>query len=101
MCNGSHPRYIRLTRFLTVAENPHNNGLVEQLVDYTDVEWASDALDEQSTSGFMFSLGSVLLSRNNKKQPTVALLSTKAEYRGAKWTKGQQKSMLTKRDRTG
>ena len=31
----------------------------------------------------MFSLGSVATTWSSKKQPMVALLSTKAEYRGA------------------
>jgi hypothetical protein len=31
----------------------------------------------------MCSFGSGAISWNNKKQPTIALLSTKAEYRGA------------------
>ena len=31
----------------------------------------------------MFSLGSAAITWSSKKQPTIALLSTKAEYRGA------------------
>ena len=38
--------------------------------------------DRRSTNGFMFSLGSVV-TWSSKKQPTVALSSTEAEYRGA------------------
>ena len=34
-------------------------------------------------SGYMFSLGSAANARSNKKQPTVALSSTEAEYRAA------------------
>jgi hypothetical protein len=37
----------------------------------------------KSTSGFMFSFGSGVVSWSSKKQPTVALSSTKAEYKGA------------------
>jgi hypothetical protein len=54
-----------------------------QIHGYTDVDWAHNVSDRTSTSGFMFSFGSGAVSWNNKKQPIVALLSTKAEYRGA------------------
>ena len=50
---------------------------------YTDADWAGSISDRRSTSGFMFFLGSVAISWSSKKQPTVALSSTEAEYRGA------------------
>ena len=50
---------------------------------YTDADWAGSVSDRRSTSGFMFSLGSAAISWSSKKQPTVALSSTEAEYRGA------------------
>ena len=61
----------------------HRIVTVVQLVDYTDVDWAGNAGDRRSTSGFAFSPGSVMIAWSSKKQPTVALSSTKAEYRGA------------------
>jgi len=54
-----------------------------QVHGYTHVDWADNVLDRISTSGFMFSFGSGAVSWSNKKQPTIALSSTKAEYRGA------------------
>ncbi|MCO5587900.1 hypothetical protein L7F22_041852 [Adiantum nelumboides] len=39
--------------------------------------------DHRSTCGYMFSSGSVAITWSSKKQPTVALLSTEAEYKGA------------------
>ncbi|MCO5559431.1 hypothetical protein L7F22_013031 [Adiantum nelumboides] len=48
-----------------------------------DADWAGSVCDRRSTSGFMFSLGSAAISWSNRKQPTVALSSTEAEYRGA------------------
>ena len=40
-------------------------------------------VDRRSTSGFMFSLGSAAITWSSKKQPTIALSSTEAKYRGA------------------
>ena len=54
-----------------------------QLVGYTDADWAENAADRRSTSRFAFSLGSTAIAWSSKKQPTVALSSTEAEYRGA------------------
>ena len=54
-----------------------------QVHGYTDSDWAGSISDRRSTSGFMFSLGSAAISWSSKKQPTVALSSTEAEYRGA------------------
>ena len=54
-----------------------------QLYGYTDADCAGSASDRQSTNWFMFSLGSAAITWSSKKQPTIALLSTKAEYRDA------------------
>ena len=54
-----------------------------QLYGFTDADWAGSVCDRRSTSGFMFSLGSAAITWSSKKQPTVALSSTEAEYRGA------------------
>jgi hypothetical protein len=48
---------------------------------YTDADWAGDILDRKSTSGYFFQLGEGPISWCSKKQPTVALSSTEAEYR--------------------
>ena len=53
------------------------------LFGYTDADWAGSATDRHSTSSFMFSFGSGAVTWSSKKQPTVALSSTEAEYRGA------------------
>jgi hypothetical protein len=50
---------------------------------YTDADWAGNVSDRRSTSGFLFSFGSGAISWSSKKQPTVALSSMEAEYRGA------------------
>jgi hypothetical protein len=54
-----------------------------QVHGYVDVDWAGSISDKRSTSGFMFSFGSADVTWSSKKQPTVALSSTEAEYKGA------------------
>ena len=51
-------------------------GTAAQLVGYTDVDWAGNATDRQSTFGYAFSLGSAAIAWSSKKQPIVALSST-------------------------
>ncbi len=53
-----------------------------QVHGYTDVDWASNVSDRRSTSGFMFSFKSGDVTWSSKKQPTIALSNTKANYRG-------------------
>jgi len=54
-----------------------------QVHGYTNVDWVGNVSDRRSTSGFMFFFRSGVVSWSSKKQPTIALSSTKAEYRGA------------------
>ncbi|MCO5569190.1 hypothetical protein L7F22_022900 [Adiantum nelumboides] len=54
-----------------------------ELHGYTYADWAGSTTDRRSTSGFMFTLGSAAITWRIKKQLTVALSSTEAEYRGA------------------
>ena len=58
-------------------------GVNIEVFGYTNADWAGCAYDRRSTSGYVFSFGSGAMSWSSKKQPTVALSSTKAEYRGA------------------
>jgi hypothetical protein len=53
-----------------------------QVHGYIDADWVGSILDMRSTSGFMFSFGSAAVTWSSKKQSTVALSSTEAEYRG-------------------
>lgn len=52
------------------------------LVAHSDVDWAADATDRRSTTGYCVSLSknSSLISWKTKKQPTVALSTCEAEY---------------------
>jgi hypothetical protein len=53
------------------------------LVGYSDSYWAGSTTDRKSTSGCFFSLGSGVISWYNRKQKSVALSSTEAEYMAA------------------
>ena len=50
---------------------------------YTDADRAGYKADRRSTFRFVFSFGGGAISWSSKKQPTVALSSTEAEYMGA------------------
>ena len=51
-----------------------------QLSGFTDADWAGSTVDQKSTSGYCFSLGSGMTSWCNRKQKFVALSSVEAEY---------------------
>ena len=54
-----------------------------RLAGYTDSNWVSSASDKKSTSGCYFGLGSAIVLRFNRKQKSVALSSSEAEYMAA------------------
>ncbi|MCO5549382.1 hypothetical protein L7F22_002853 [Adiantum nelumboides] len=62
-------------QFMQLSRKPH--------LDVVRSDWAGSVCDRRSTNGFMFSLGSAAITWSSKKQPTIALSSTEAEYRGA------------------
>ena len=72
---------------LSLTHNPLGRGMerlmAPPLINNIDVDWARDATDHRSTSGFMFSLGSVAIAWSSKKQLIIAMLSTEAYYRRA------------------
>jgi len=50
------------------------------LVGYCDADWASDLEDRRSTTWFVFMMGGGAISWSSKRQPTIALSTTKVEY---------------------
>lgn len=51
-----------------------------QLSGYCDADWGGDMTDRRSTTGYVFMMAGGAVSWNSRKQPTVALSSTEAEY---------------------
>jgi Reverse transcriptase (RNA-dependent DNA polymerase) len=50
------------------------------LYGFTDADWASDVNDRRSTSGYAFFLAGGAISWSSKKQTSITLSSTEAEY---------------------
>ena len=53
------------------------------MIGFTDSDWAGDPNDQKSTAGYVFTLGSGPITWSCKKQSSISLSSTEAEYRGA------------------
>ncbi len=70
-------RYLKGLRERGITFGGQDKLLVEG---YSDFDWAGDKEDQKSTSGFIFMLNGRSVSWRSKKQATVALLSTEAEY---------------------
>ena len=51
-----------------------------RLIGFTDSDWAGSVVDQKSTSGCCFSLGSTAVSWFSRKQKSVALSFAEAEY---------------------
>ena len=54
-----------------------------RLSGFTDADWARSSVDRKSTSGYCFSLGSGMTFWCSRKQKSMALSSTEAEYMAA------------------
>ncbi|KXJ62307.1 hypothetical protein RP20_CCG026806 [Aedes albopictus] len=71
-------RYVKGTKNLKLHYKKNDDA--EALVGYADADWASDAEDRKSVSGFIFKVFGNTVSWASRKQQTVALSSCEAEY---------------------
>jgi hypothetical protein len=69
-------RYLRGTTDLSLTYE----GTIKPLSGFSDADWAGCHDTRQSTSGYVFSLGSGAISWSSRRQQAVALSSTEAEY---------------------
>lgn len=53
---------------------------VGKIIGYTDADWGNDPNDSRSYTGYVFTLGGAAISWKSRKQRTVALSTTEAEY---------------------
>src|SRR5580765_2621919 len=53
---------------------------MEKLVGFADADWGNNADDRRSYTGYFFKLANAAISWSSRKQKSVALSSTEAEY---------------------
>ena len=70
--------YLSSTRDLKLVYN--RNSKCDNESRYSDSDWAGDPRDHHSISGYIFIMAGAAMSWSSKKQPSVALSSTKGEY---------------------
>jgi len=63
---------------LLYTKNDESDG--KAMIGYSDADWAGDANDRKSTSGYMFMVSGAPVSWRSKKQTCVALSIAEAEY---------------------
>src|SRR4051812_27412725 len=69
-------RYLKGTRDLEL-EYRHDGKAIEG---FSDADWGGNLDDRRSTTGYVFMLYGGAVTWNSKRQPTVALSTTEAEY---------------------
>jgi len=81
--NGTHYAHAkRILRYINGINIKiyHRSMRADKLVGYTDADWGGDKNDRKSTSGYVFKVFGNTVSWGSRKQSTVSLLSTEAEY---------------------
>ena len=73
-------RYLQGTKDLRLRYHGASN---DGLLSYSDSDYAEDRDDRHSTSGFVFLMAGGAVSWASRRQPTISLSSTEAEYKAA------------------
>ena len=73
-------RYLKATKTVGITYGGGEGGDNLTIRGYSDSDWAGDHATRKSTSGFIFMLNGGPVSWCSKRQATVALSSTEAEY---------------------
>ena len=72
-------RYVKGTIDYGIEFNAQESNKIE-VIGYSDADWAVDIVSRKSTSGYVFKLAGAAVSWQSRRQRTVALTSTEAEY---------------------
>ncbi|KAE8668864.1 tir-nbs resistance protein [Hibiscus syriacus] len=86
-------RILRCVKTTIVYGLLYKKGEDCKLVGYCDTDYAGDHDTRRSTTGYVFKLGSGTISWCSKRQPTISLSTTEAEYRATVMT-SQESSWL-------
>ena len=70
-------RFLKKTKSYRLTYSVDGN---KDIVSYSDSDWGGDLGSRRSTSGYVFILGGGAITWKSRKQSTVALSSTEAEY---------------------
>lgn len=86
MQNPGKAHWIAVKRILRYLKGTANAKLVfsksgdSNLIGYCDADWAGDVDKRRSTTGYVYLYHGAAISWNSRKQPTVAISTTEAEY---------------------
>jgi transposase InsO family protein len=73
-------RYLQETKEYGLFYHGQEDAAFPEPVCYTDSDWAGDIESRRSTGGYVFIIGGAAVSLKTKKQTTISLSSTEAEY---------------------
>jgi len=71
-------RYLKFSQGLTISYRQDD----QQLLGYSDADFASDTTDRKSTMGYVFMLSGAAITWASRKQQTISTSTTEAEYIG-------------------